>query len=109
MDDLLTCGCRVPRRRFLGAVAALGAASVLPMDALSQGRAKPAFWRVDVHHHFGPPFWVAQSRAAGQGGGAPWTLEGTLADMDKGGVAKSVLSLIQPGTWFKDDQQARAL
>ena len=38
-----------------------------------------------------------------------WTVEGTLADMDKGGVAKAVLSLIQPGTWFKDDEQARSL
>jgi predicted TIM-barrel fold metal-dependent hydrolase len=110
-EPLSSCDCCVPRRRFLGGLAALGASTVLPAtDAFSQGAASKApFRRVDVHHHFGPPFWVKAARDARVGGGAPWTVEGTLADMDKGGVAKSVLSLIQPGTWFTDDQQARKL
>jgi len=108
------CECCSPRRRFLGKAAGIGAASLFAgSTALAQtGKAGSRIAtprRIDVHHHFAPPNWVAQAKAAGQGGGAPWSPEGTLADMDLGGVAKSILSLIQPGTWFKDDAQARAL
>ncbi len=108
------CGCRPSKRRFLGQVCGIGAASVFAGGAaLAQsGKAGSRIVtprRIDVHHHFAPPNWVAQARAANQGGGAPWSLDGTLADMELGGVQKSVLSLIQPGTWFKDNQQARSL
>ena len=106
------CDCRVPRRRFIGQMAGVGAASLLLPGA---GLAQPArsgiatARRIDVHHHFAPPFWVAAARAAGVGGGAPWSVEGSLADMELGGVGKSILSLIQPGTWFRDNEQARNL
>jgi len=107
-----SCDCCPPRRQFIGQMAGIGAASLLlPGGTFAQSGksviAKPR--RIDVHHHFAPPFWAAQARAAGAGGGAPWSMEGTLADMELGGVAKSILSIVQPGTWFKDDQQARAL
>ncbi len=107
------CSCCMPRRGFLQKMGGIAAASMLPgTGALARAAKKPAAAaarRIDVHHHFVPPEWLKQARAAGQGGGAPWTLEGTLADMDKGGVAKAVLSQLQPGTWFRDDAQARAL
>jgi hypothetical protein len=38
-----------------------------------------------------------------------WTAELSLADMDKGGVAASILSITNPGIWFGDKEKTRAL
>jgi len=113
-ESMSQCECCPPRRQFLGQVAGIGAASLFAgSTALAQtgrsGSRSVTQRRIDVHHHFAPPFWVTQIRAAKMGGGAPWSVDGSLADMELGGVAKSILSLIQPGTWIKDDAQARAL
>lgn len=101
----LDCGCQLPRRRFTRAMAALGAGALLPAGLQAQSPFPPAT-RIDVHHHFASPEWFKQAPNAGV---ASWSVEGTLADMNLGGVAKSVLSVIQPGTWFKSDSQARSL
>lgn len=44
-------------------------------------------------------------------GGAPpqWTPQLSLADMDRAGVATAVLSIVQPGVWFGDVEEARKL
>lgn len=109
LNQSMDCGCNLSRRSFAGGLAALGAGSLLlPEGLLAQSPFPPAK-RIDVHHHFGSPDWFRQARAAGGGGVSSWSVQGTLADMDLGGVAKSVLSVIQPGTWFTSDQQARSL
>ena len=43
--------------------------------------------------------------ATRRSGGRPpkWTPEMSLEDMDKSGIATSILSLVQPATWFADD------
>lgn len=105
LDHRFGCGCDLHRRRLLGGVAALGASALLPGGGQAQSPFPPAK-RIDVHHHFASPLWFKQAPAAGV---ASWSVAGTLADMDLGGVAKSVLSVIQPGTWFQNDQQARSL
>lgn len=65
--------------------------------------------RIDVHHHVVPPSYLAEIAARRIGATAQWTPELSIEDMDKSGIAKSVLSLIQPGVWFGDTDEARRL
>ncbi len=102
------------RRNFLaGGVAALGlgaaAATVKPATAGAQA-APGAARRIDVHHHYLPPFHRAVLAGNRYGAGLPdWTVEKSLADMDKAGVSTAMLSIMQPGVWFKDVEPARRL
>lgn len=58
--------------------------------------------RIDVHHHISPAPYLAALQSAGLG--APptlgWTLEKSLHDMDRAGVATAVTSLTTPGASF---------
>ncbi len=98
------------RRGFLAGTAAFGisAATVLPASRAPAQNA-PAR-RIDVHHHFLPPFH-REVLAANRGGAAlpNWTVEGSLEDMDKAGVSTAMLSIMQPGIWFGNVEQARSL
>jgi predicted TIM-barrel fold metal-dependent hydrolase len=99
----------VDRRRFLagGAALGVGAAAVLrPSKASAQAAAK----RIDVHHHFLPPFH-REVLSVNRGSAAlpNWTVEGSLQDMDKAGVSTAMLSVMQPGVWFGNVEQGRSL
>jgi hypothetical protein len=69
---------------------------------------------IDVHHHYIPPFYLAENREriAGSCGGQispawlSWTPERAIEAMDKGGVSTAILSLSTPGVWFGDAQAA---
>ena len=69
---------------------------------------------IDVHHHFIPPFYLAENRdriAQSRGGQLSaawleWTPQRTLDAMDRNGVAVSVLSMSTPGIWFGDGKAA---
>ena len=65
--------------------------------------------RIDVHHHVVPPSYLAEIASRRIGAPALWTPELSIEDMDRSGIAKSVLSLIQPGVWFGDVDEARRL
>jgi 6-methylsalicylate decarboxylase len=67
--------------------------------------------RIDMHHHFAPPAWIADvtGRPLLQPANTKWTPELSIEDMDKGGVAASVVSITNPGLWFGDPAQARRL
>ena len=65
--------------------------------------------RIDVHHHVVPPSYLAEIASRRIGAPALWTPELSIEDMDRSGIAKSVLSLIQPGVWFGDIDEARRL
>ena len=97
------------RRDFLGKLAALGAASVLPEALFAQGaRVKP--FRIDVHHHLVPPGYLDAVGAQRQGGGGvKWSPAMSIEDMDKSGIAVSVISLIQPAASSADAALARRL
>lgn len=90
---------RAPGRRgFLAAsAAAMMAGAWAPSDAQD---AKPA--RVDVHHHYFPPQYLAAARPAT--GWAPqmaaWVPQRSLDDMDRGGVQTAMISITTPGLWF---------
>jgi predicted TIM-barrel fold metal-dependent hydrolase len=106
--------CGLSRRELLYAMAALGAAAVLPEFgfAAQTGSAAPARpFRIDTHHHFSVPKLIAESTAKGitQTGLQDWTPQKSIDQMDKGGVATSIISISDPGVWFGDNAAARAL
>src|SRR5262245_53920874 len=96
------------RRTFLaGGAAALGlsaaAAGGRVGSAFAQPATPPAKTRIDVHHHFIPPFHVESMMAGGRRTGAAppkWSPALSLEDMDKSGIATSILSIVQPGVWY---------
>lgn len=72
-----------------------------------------ALHRVDVHHHLYPPRYIEElgghllaDSPAGVSRPADWSPAGSIDEMDKNGIATSVLSLV-PGVWFGDDAEAR--
>ena len=100
------------RREFLfSTLAALGAAAhadrVLAAGVAQAGSGrKPQ--RIDIHHHFAPPAWIAQvkGRPLLQPANEKWTPAQSIEDMDKGGVTAAVISVTNPGLWFGDNAAA---
>lgn len=113
------------RRSFLTrALASLGLAafSVGGRTALfGRSTAPQPGHRIDVHHHFGPPTWVAAMREGGQLRSAEnptglmnpanttWTVERTIEDLDQGGGAAAIISITNPGLYIGDRAQAARL
>ena len=94
------------RRGFLEGISALGAAAaVFPGESLSLE--KPH--RIDIHHHILPPAYMAAIASRRLGSSVQWTPEKSLEEMERNGIATSLLSLIQPGVWLGDAEQARRL
>ena len=78
------------RRDLLKTLALAGVGSAL--------RGQAAGGRIDVHHHFTPPFYVKamEKELAGSGFTArPWSPALSLEAMDKNGVAAALLSPVQ--------------
>src|SRR5262245_42697736 len=104
-------GVDVSRRNFLsGGVAALGLGAAATTGLASrpaQAQAPaPARTRIDVHHHFIPKFHVDAMQKPGRRAGGPppkWSTELSLEDMDKSGIATSIVSIAQPGIWYGDN------
>ena len=101
------CGCGLPRRRFLAAAAAFGLAS--PARAQTASAADAGI--IDVHHHYTSPALLAmmRGRRTHQGFNEAWTLQKSLDAMDQAGVATAVVSTSDPGVFFGDYDQAKAL
>jgi len=102
------------RRSFLTrALASLALPSVA-----SHASTRQTPYRIDVHHHFGPPTWVRAMREGGQlrtadnpngllsPANTTWTVEQTLADLERGGGAAAVISITNPGLYLGDIAQA---
>jgi len=90
------------RRSFLAtAVAALGITQVRPD--------RPR--RIDIHHHFSPPAWIAEVRGRPllNPANPAWTPARSIEDMDRGGIATAVVSITNPGLWFGDQAVTRRL
>jgi 6-methylsalicylate decarboxylase len=100
------------RRAFLGGLAAFGTAGLLNVGRASAQTPAPAKpFRIDVHHHFSSPGFIAEitGRKTGQVPLMRLTAEKSLEDMDKGGVATSILSISEPSVFFGNYDAARAL
>jgi predicted TIM-barrel fold metal-dependent hydrolase len=102
MTGCACCGTGVSSRRAF--LAGSMAAAVSTRAALAQPAAASPRTRIDVHHHYVPPFH-AEAMASRRSGGRPpkWTPQMSLDEMDKSGIATAVVSLVQPGAWFADD------
>jgi predicted TIM-barrel fold metal-dependent hydrolase len=100
------------RRRFLtSALTSLGVAAIARDDGLaafSQSAAPVTKYRIDVHHHFAPPTWVAAMKGNPllQTPNTTWTPEKSLEDLDRGGGAAAVLSITNPGLYLGDKAKA---
>ena len=103
----------IDRRTFL--TAALGVAGAARfsrhIDAAQQATTVGNPRRIDMHHHFAPPAWIAdvKGRPLLQPANTRWTPEQSIEDMDRGGVAAAVVSITNPGLWFGDPAQSRRL
>jgi 6-methylsalicylate decarboxylase len=106
-------GPSLSRRRFVaGGAAALAFGAAMggsPVPAAAQAPAHPQ--RIDVHHHFSPPKWIAEVRGREllQPANTNWTPAKSIEDMDKGGVAAAVISVTNPGLWFGEAATTRLL
>jgi predicted TIM-barrel fold metal-dependent hydrolase len=94
------------RREFLGRLAALGASAALPAGLMAQA-GKP--FRIDVHHHLMYPGYLDEVAGRRAGSTFKWSPQMSLEDMDKSGIALSVLSLIQPSAVTPDVEKGRRI
>ena len=115
MTVFSNCGCCAPNRHRPPPASAAGNSSPAasprwasaPLGAPAV-RAQGAKTRIDVHHHFLPPEH-REALAKHKGGSPKWSAQMSLDDMDKSGIATSVLSQVQPGTWWGDNDESRKL
>ncbi|HMK80553.1 MAG TPA: amidohydrolase family protein [Xanthobacteraceae bacterium] len=84
----------VSRRRFLAA----GAAALACAGAAGRALAQAAPRCIDVHHHIVPPAWFAAMEIIGRDDPPlrSWSIQKSLEDMDKGGVAVAMTSPTTP-------------
>jgi predicted TIM-barrel fold metal-dependent hydrolase len=109
---LHTAACPCPeeapspaRRRFVQALGALGAAGIAGCATGARGNAMGV---IDTHHHFYSPEyqkawlgWEDAHKVPHFSQQVAWTRERSIAEMDRGGVRTSMLSLAStPGVWF---------
>lgn len=96
------------RRQILAGLTALAAGAAPGLArAAAPGAAKPPAapprpHRIDVHHHLAPPEWLAEmaSRNMSQPQWSGWNPARSIEDMDRGGVATSLVSVTTPGVEF---------
>jgi predicted TIM-barrel fold metal-dependent hydrolase len=95
------------RRGLLAGGAALGAATLAPRFVAEAVAQTPA-QRIDVHHHVSAPTWLdaVKSMKKDNPPMANWSVQKTLDDMDKGGVATAMTSPTTPQTFGLDAAQA---
>ena len=110
------------RRDFLTrALASLGLGAFAVGDRVAlfaQTDAPQTCYRIDVHHHFGPPTWVAAMIEGGQlrspqnrtglmsPANTTWTPEKTIEDLDRGDGAAAMISITNPGLYIGNRAQA---
>ena len=103
------------RQALLGLSASAAVAFCSCNKGFAQSAGTPH--RIDVHQHILPPAFLAEEREAvlEASQGAPtslideWTPQKAVEDMDKSGVATSVVSISTPGVYFGDVSQGRRL
>src|SRR5450631_1635968 len=101
-------GISFGRRGFLaGAGVLAGAAAFGGVDLVSKAVAQTKPHRIDVHHHIAPPAWVDALKKAGKSNPIinGWTIEKSLEDMDKAGVATAMTSPTTPQVGFLGNEE----
>jgi len=96
------CNCCVPnpgRRQFIATgAAALGAGALSASGFTPKALAQAKPHRIDVHHHVVPPSWLKAMDLIGRSNPplTHWSIQKSLDDMDRGGVATAMLSPTSP-------------
>ena len=101
----------VSRRHFLlsALTATIGASAGSPRPAIGQTNAAGTS-KVDFHHHFIPARHLEAIVAQRESGRTPaWSPERSIEEMDKNGIATSIVSLVQPGVWLGGIETSRRL
>jgi predicted TIM-barrel fold metal-dependent hydrolase len=97
------------RRQFLAGVAALGAGAILPgCQTAGPGEAGGKPHRIDVHHHYVPDAYIAAMKAH-KIRPVKWSVQASLEEMDKSGIAAGMISPPPPGATFGDQAFRRKL
>jgi predicted TIM-barrel fold metal-dependent hydrolase len=96
------------RREFLAALAAIGSTPIQAAKTRAKNTGAKSY-RIDIHHHLFPPDYSAAIVSLGQPPSPAWTPAKSLEEMDKSGIALSVLSLSPPNVVFPDAAIARRL
>jgi 6-methylsalicylate decarboxylase len=96
----MTTSRDLSRRALLTGLAAIGT------RALAPAQRKPH--RIDIHHHLFPPEYRTATGSLGAAIPA-WSPVQSIEEMDKGGIATSILSLSSPGVSFGDAPLGRKL
>ncbi len=88
----------VSRRGFVAGAVALGAFAASGAGFAPKAQAQAGPHRVDVHHHISPPTWLDAMKKAKLDNPpmANWSVQKSLDDMDKAGVATSITSPTTP-------------
>jgi predicted TIM-barrel fold metal-dependent hydrolase len=118
-QNITTCGCYgrpvtakagVNRRQLVGGgltALGLGAAVAAPTRLFAQTQLNC----IDVHHHVSPAPWVDALKKA-HFDSPPvnnWTVQKSLDDMDRGGVATAIVSPTLPAVGFLDAKDASTI
>src|SRR6185437_14782918 len=84
----------ISRRELIAGAGALGLATGFAPKLFAQAKGD----RIDVDHHVVPPTWLAAMDLIGRSNPplTHWSIQKTLEDMDKGGVATSIVSPTTP-------------
>lgn len=95
------------RRQFIASSGAALAAVALGGPAPVAAQARPH--RINVHHHPTPPTLLEPMRKAAVGSPLQysWTVQKSLDDMEKSGIATSMLSVSMPAVAFLPQDDAR--
>ena len=97
------------RREFLAGVVALGGGALLPgcqTTGADTAGGKP--FRIDVHHHYVPDAYVAAMKEH-KIRPVKWSVQASLEEMEKSGIATGMISPPPPGITFGDRAFRRKL
>jgi len=98
----------LPRRRLLAGMTALGASALLPGCQTAATSIPGQPHRIDVHHHYVPAPYVAALKA-NKLRPVQWSVQMSLEELDKSGIATGMISPPPPGITFGDPAFRRKL
>ena len=96
------------RRRVLAGLTALGAGALLPGCQTAATGTPGQPFRIDVHHHFVPDAYTTALKAH-KFRPVQWSVQGSIEEMDKSGIATGMISPPPPGVTFGDTAFRRKL
>ena len=109
--ELTSTSHALNRRRLLAGLTALGAGPLLPacQTAATDTAGTPGKpFRIDVHHHYVPEAYVAALKTH-KIRPVQWSVQMSLEELDKSGIATGMISPPPPGITFGDPAFRRKL